>query len=316
MFYRLHSLVIDSEVPLPELPQWPEGPADFSFAVILTEQLEPQPDRWAEERRRADGRLAYALAHGAEGDRVHFPGSADFLVSTDNRQVRCHALSSVPPQTIRHLFLDLLFPFLLSRRGEIVLHGSAVARGSEAIAFVASSGCGKSTLAASFVADGFRLLSDDSVLLREEADRLLVVPSYPSLRLWPDTVSTLLGNTSTLPPVAHYLPKQRVGTEHGHFEFTDEHLPLERVYVLDQPAAADCALTPLTAREAWLHLVRNTMSLDHGNPEALKRGFDNCTRLARRPIFRLLSYRREFEVLPEVRRRVLEDLREERTISD
>jgi hypothetical protein len=310
MLYRLHSLVIASSSPLPELPEVAEATVDLTFQMLPPKELQDLPARWDHHQPRPDGQILRSFARLDDCDFVHFPGYADFLLSKDCKQIRCYPRPGVPAETVRHIFLDLVMPLVLSRRGDVVLHGSAVASDDGAIAFLGQSGSGKSTLAASFAGAGFRLLADDTVLLREDGEDLRVVPSYPGLRLWPSTVASLMGNVSNLDWVAHDLPKHRVGPEHGQFVFISDHLPLLRIYVVDKTPHAICSLAPLTARDACLHLVRNTISLDHDCPEVLRAQFETNTRLARRPIFRHLSYPRDFAALPEVQRLVQQDLRD------
>jgi hypothetical protein len=308
MFYRVHGLLIESTFPLPELPEAANGPADLKLEYLSGDQELTTPTRWDDQRRRPDGQIAWCLARQADFDQVRFPGHADFLVSKDSKLVRCRPAGGVPPETMRHLFLDILFPFLLSRHGGMVFHGSCIATERGAIAFLGGSGSGKSTLAASFVGAGFRLLADDTVLLLESGDQLEVMPSYPGLRLWPDAAAAVLGKAPSGQTVAHYLPKHRVGPVEGNYGFTGQSQHIVRICVLGKAGDARCSLQALTARDACLHLVRNTMSLDHDQAEVLKTQFETNTRLARRPIFRFLSYIRSFDVLPEVRLRVLEDL--------
>lgn len=81
-------------------------------------------------------------------------------------------------------------------RGEIGLHGSAVARGGRAVAFVGGSGMGKSTLAAALTKRGAQLLSDDAVALAiSEGAPVLALPMEATH--WLDGESrTTLGLTS------------------------------------------------------------------------------------------------------------------------
>ena len=58
-----------------------------------------------------------------------------------------------------------LLAFVLTMRGEAVLHASAVQVGDAALAFVGASGMGKSTMATLLCADGARLVTDDVLRL-------------------------------------------------------------------------------------------------------------------------------------------------------
>jgi energy-coupling factor transporter ATP-binding protein EcfA2 len=93
-----------------------------------------------------------------------------------------------------------LCPYVLSsgfaaiciQRGLLLLHASAVAIGSGAVAFTGPKGAGKSTLLGAFVGAGHAALADDMSLIETRSDQtahLWAVPGY--LRLWPDSVQAL-----------------------------------------------------------------------------------------------------------------------------
>ena len=75
-------------------------------------------------------------------------------------------------------------------RGYTMWHGSAVQNGSRTALICGEAGMGKSTLAATMVAKGGHLVSDD--LSRIDADGALIYPSSHRLKLWDDAVAHLL----------------------------------------------------------------------------------------------------------------------------
>jgi len=60
--------------------------------------------------------------------------------------------------------------YLLASRGGLVVHGCGAVRDGKAVLFPGVSGSGKSTLARLLVADGWRVLSDDRVIVHEQPD--------------------------------------------------------------------------------------------------------------------------------------------------
>ncbi len=312
MFYLLYDLVLESRLPLPELAQVTQGPADLTFHLCDPGAATAVPMRWDEERRLPDGRVWLLLAVREGRTFLRLLGQADFLICPGEKAVYCYAQADTPLESVRHALLNLVVPLVLSLRDRLILHGSAVAtpRG-EAVAFLGPSRSGKSTLAASFSVDGWRLLADDSFLLREENGQLWVKPSYPGLRLWPEAVAGLLGEGIDLPRLMPSATKYRVDSAEGRFAFSPGTVPLRRAYLLSGPDAAQpgpCSLRPLFPREALLLLARSAIRLDLRQPERMKAGFESYAQGARRPIFRQLSYRREFPFLSEVRRTILEDV--------
>ena len=69
------------------------------------------------------------------------------------------------PDLLSVLVSGTLLAFVLTMRGETVLHASAVQVGDAALAFVGASGMGKSTMATLLCADGARLVTDDVLRL-------------------------------------------------------------------------------------------------------------------------------------------------------
>jgi hypothetical protein len=217
----------------------------------------------------------------------------------------------IPPETIRHLLLNQVFPLVLSMRGKLVLHGGAVVAPLGAIAFVGASGLGKSTLTACFYRHGFPLLTDDSLLLEVQNGGLIGVPSYPSLRLWEDVVEAVLGE-QTLPPVAHYTTKMRLGPERGHIRFSPQPVPIRRIYFLVPPGSngdsAVISITPLPPSQGFIELVKHTYLMDVKDQARLREGFESLTRLVAWPLLRHLSYPRDLGRLPEVQAAILRDI--------
>nr|WP_273833232.1 aldolase [Pseudalkalibacillus sedimenti] len=73
---------------------------------------------------------------------------------------------------------------ILLQRKILALHGSAIAIDGKAYAIVGDSGAGKSTLAASFIANGYKILSDDVIPVSLSNQFPIVIPSYPQQKLW------------------------------------------------------------------------------------------------------------------------------------
>ena len=200
--YKVWDFAIGSNVPLPELPEC-NGPAEWCFELLESRGFAPNCE-WFHEWNLPDGSVWLYFGRQDSGYVLRFPGIADFLVNRRAQGVRCYPSPGVPPESIRHLFLDQVLPLVVNGPGKLVVHASAVASPYGAIAFLGRTGYGKSTLAASFSRRGFPMMTDDCLLLEEDKGRLFAVPSYPGLRLWPETVSELFALPPELSPVAHY----------------------------------------------------------------------------------------------------------------
>ena len=312
--YRVSSLTITSNVALPELPPGNGSEPQSSFHLAGAEEPRPDASDWFHRWTFPNGAYWLAFARHPSGYLLRFPDLGDFLVSADGRSVRCYPQGETPIETIRHLFLDQVFPLVLSRQGRLVIHASAVLTPAGAVAFVGSTGQGKSTLALSFATQGFPFLADDCLVLEEDQGQLMAMPSYPGLRLWPETVSEIFERAPALAEVAHYSSKKRLSPS-GELPFSREPAPLSRVYFLAEPPevqvngeASPVEIQPLAAREALLGLIRYAYLLDITDRETLRDKFDGCGRLAAMPLFYRLRFQREFSLLPQVRAAILDHL--------
>ena len=309
--YTVGGMVVESNIPLPELAGSDERDPECRFCLLETGPAEIAPTDWAYHCRLVGGVTWLSVATSSAGYLLRFPSLADFVVTDEGGTIRCHPTPDPPMETIRHLLLDQVIPRVLTRRGRLVLHASAVVLPRGAVAFLGLTGHGNSTLTATFCTEGYRLLTDDCLPIAEEDGRLLAVPSYPGLRLWPDAVSALAHIESVGPRVAHYTSKRRLASGDGGLPFCETPVPLWGLYVLGdiderkRPNAID--IVPLSAREAFRELVRHVYRLEIGDHRTHREEFDRLGRLAAVLPVRRLSFRRDFSVVPEVRAAILAD---------
>ena len=315
--YRVSNLTITSNIALPELPPGNGPEPQSSFHLASAQEPRPDASDWFHRWTFPNGADWLAFARHPSGYLLRFPDLGDFLVSADGTSVRCYPHAATPIETIRHLFLDQVFPLVLSRQGRLVIHASAVLTPSGAVAFIGSTGQGKSTLALSFATQGFPFLADDCLVLDEDHGQLIAVPSYPGLRLWPETVSEIFERAPALAEVAHYTSKKRLSPS-GELPFSRQPARLKGVYFLAgsfdgdaNPSAAPVEIQPLAAKEALLGLVRYAYLMDITDRETLREKFDRIGRLVATPLFYRLAFRREFSLLPQVRKAVLNHLGDE-----
>jgi hypothetical protein len=305
---------------------------DFLLRVFPARHEETARTGWFFERRQPTGEITLSVARDGSGYLLRFPELADFVLSPDAREIRCYPLTTTPALTLRHLFLDQVLPLALGHRRKIVLHASSVAGPEGAIAFLGESGLGKSTLTAEFAKHGCRILTDDCLLIEHAGDRLLAIPSYPSLRLWPDVVAALFQSDADLVPLAHYTDKKRLriqrvqrplegtlpsvpaafGTEpipDAEPAFSREPVPLHRVYLLqardEEEAPRAIAIEALSPKETFVALISHTFKLDIKDRRTLLEDFQALTSLAARPLFHRLSFPRDLSLVSAVRRAVL-----------
>jgi len=150
---------------------------------------------------------------------------------------------------------------LLRLRGVTCLHASAVAVDGTGLVFVGAEGAGKSTTAAAFARQGFGVISDDVAALRESGNGFYIMPAYPHLCLWPESVKLLYGSDEALPPFSPAWDKRRLALGENGTRFESRRLPLGAVYLLGE-RRADLApsFEATTPRAALLSLVADTFA--------------------------------------------------------
>ncbi len=230
---------------------------------------------------------------------LRFPALADFVVSADGCVAAAYPVPGVSTQTVEHLYLNQVLPLALSRQWKLVLHASAVDVDGHAVALLGPSGRGKSTLAASLSTRGYRFLTDDALLVEEEAGRYIIHPGHPSIRLWDDSRQALIPDTSHAALPVDYTPKARVLAD-DQVAFCDTARPLRCMYFLGEGKTDTVAIEPVGGRDAMIELVRHSFLLDIEEREMLAHHFRQLSALVGIPMFFRLDYPRRYELLPDV----------------
>jgi hypothetical protein len=157
-------------------------------------------------------------------------------------------------------FLGPVLGLVLRLRGVICLHASAVSIDDRCAVFVGSEGSGKSTTAAAFAREGFAVLSDDIVGLVERGEEFYVIPAYPRVNLWPDSVKLLYGSSDALPPLSVGWDKRGLALgEVGGPRFEQRELRLGTIYIFSDISTHPTEnIEPISKKSALLMLVGNT----------------------------------------------------------
>ena len=245
--------------------------------------------RWFHRWRFPDGRRWVAFARDPGGYILRFE-VADFDVRPGDQHIDCYPAADVPHNTLRHLVLDQVLPLIVGTTDSLALHGSVVGTEAGALAFLGESGLGKSTLAAKLGQRGCTVLSDDCCLLRRGTDHFMAVPSYPGVRLNPDSLRGVgLGGEL----VSHYSDKRRIASAEV-APFAGDPVPLARLYevaprdVLTQ--AREISITPASPRDAMYALIDYTFHLDIGHAPRLRETFELAGEIVERHGVRRLSF--------------------------
>lgn len=284
--YTAYGLHISSTLPLPEL-RVADAEADVVVRLGSVEHLsveETDSDWWLW----ATAQKAY-LFHERVGT---------FLVQ-NGREIVVDPVPGVEKPVLRIFILGSAMNLLLTQRGYLVLHASAVAISDRASAFLGTWGAGKSTMAAALHAQGHKMVTDDVAAVHVDIGCPTVLPGLPLFKLWPDSIISLAGDPETLPILHPDFEKRAYPVTN---EISQMPVVLRRIYVLSDGAAP--AIEPLEPQEALTELMPHWYGARFGTHLLEAMGlpwlFQQCVQLINQaPVYRLIRSR-SLSSLPEL----------------
>jgi len=203
-----------------------------------------------------DGQPHCSLYKGPGGDLFHFPRIGTFRLWGDRIEYDLAEGSNLAMMEI--CFLGVIFSYWQELRGRIALHASAVSVNDSAIAFLASPWSGKTSLAAALIRRQHPLISDDIACLDLATQEVLVLPSYPQMRMWPEQLDNFGCRSAGLIRVWPGVDKWFVPVgPQGFGAFCDQARPLRCIYLPRREESADSVeISLLQPGEALIELVR------------------------------------------------------------
>lgn len=284
-----------SEIPLPELPIIEAAEPDWIFRRAGT--IGPAAQYLGEDRVDAD--IGVRCSRLDDGFRLEFDDTGIFDVGSGGRDIAWTPGTTSAMELVRADLLGGVFSVALHLQGLLCLHGSAVAVGDTALAFVANKGAGKSTLATAFCVGGASLITDD-MLPVDPHGPVMAWPSMPAVRLLHDSASHLRYARGATHPATN---KYHVNELPSH-QVEQRRLPLGAVYELTPVPAGDgvpaVERIPVTGTAALGTLLRyHRAGTAIGASESLNL-FVRASEIARTvPVYRL-QVARDFGQLRDV----------------
>ena len=118
-------------------------------------------------------------------------GVARFL-ATEGRDVLIEPCGGADRMIGGAFCSSLVLPVVLQQRGVMTLHAGAVATETGAVLFLGAGGVGKSSLVATLHDRGHAMLTDDVAgVVLGTGEVPMVLPAFPGIRLWSDTLAAL-----------------------------------------------------------------------------------------------------------------------------
>jgi hypothetical protein len=204
--YRIHGLLVQSEVPLLARMEETEGngrtakaPSRMAsgrpdYRVFAREPRDcphsPPPGRLLAEKE--DQGFGYWVAEDErDSDRwtLRYAEICDFALDRRRRTITVHRDPQADPEMVPILLEGAVLAHALTADGLLALHASAIEVRGRALAIVGPSGAGKSTLAALLCAAGAHLVADDTLRVDASDTGAVCFPGTRGLRLRPQAAS-------------------------------------------------------------------------------------------------------------------------------
>ena len=208
-----------------------------------------------------------------------------FLAEAGSDLVRVWPQAEAEAAEISGEFRHQIEPIFLQADGHQVLHASGALSPAGVVAFCGQSGAGKSTLAYAMRAAGWRQFADDQVVMSVQGGRIDAVPRTFVSHLRERSQEFFgVGGQPTLETPGR-LPQRVVG-----------------VIILEPQAEAAprARATPLDASQAFAALLPHAHCFDVHNSAECQRFVEDYMTLSSLVPVRMLSYRPDFEQLPEL----------------
>ena len=243
-FHTAYGLRIEANQVVPGLVALPRPHAACDLRVTLgsspaclcADALKPDDTIYLSPCADSEGQSSLRVARLDGGAYIGFfySDGARFAIDRQGQTLWADWPSGYSVEDAATYLLGPVLGFVLRLKGITPLHASAVAIADHAVAFVGAGGAGKSTTAAAFAQLGYSVISDDVVPLREVSQEIVVVPGYPRVNLWPDSVEALLGSAGALPPITPTWGKRYLPLDQSQCRFESRHLPLRAIYLLEE----------------------------------------------------------------------------------
>lgn len=235
-----------------------------------------------------DVRICQADLSGYKVAWNHYRISADELIIaiadvgtfriTEGKLVQVHPAQKCAMSQLGVYIMGSCMGAVLHQRGLMPLHGSCVTDGVHTVLITGESGAGKSTLAAEFLSRGWKLLTDDVCAVSDPEGAAMVRPSYPSQKLWQDSLDHYGRTESDIHSLYFSEEREKFGVDVRRY-FYNGTVPLSMIVQLI-PTEDTCSISQINAFTAIEQIVQNTYRLFMIPQEHQQRHFQRCATLA------------------------------------
>ncbi len=285
--YAAFGLGIDSEVLLPEMAK-SEQPADIR--IRLAEVEAPPANHDVQHWSQVVDSAVY----------LYWEGVGKFLIR-EGTDVVVDPDPKVPMERLRLFLLGPTMGVLLHQRGLLVLHASAVSINGGAVAFMGGKRWGKSTIAATLHDRGHELAADDLLAVDPTRNEPTIMPGFPQLKLWPDSLNAIGQDPANLRKLHPVLEKREYPVT---TRFSSSALALKSIYVLDEGTepAVEALEAPAALQQLISHWYCARFSYETLQALGTESHFLHSAQIIRQTPVYVLRQPRSLSALPDVAR--------------
>ncbi|MBN2682534.1 MAG: hypothetical protein JXR58_08495 [Bacteroidales bacterium] len=288
-------LCFQSDIPLDELL-----PCEEKADVFIIEGR--TPENLAKQKKKG---ILYQAAKNQF--LLTIPETGRFYVQNGNKII-FQRFKENDDKSIRVFLLSTVLAALFIQRGLFPLHSGSVNINGTAILFSGISGAGKSSMVTGYYKQGAPVLNDDVTLITEIDNKLMVVPGFPRIKLWADTLKAFDENPDDYAKIRDSIEKRHVPI---HDVFYNEPIPVSKIFILAVRNTPGIEIKEVAGIEKFNVLRRHTFRYQFiEGLEMTKEHFQTISRIAEEvKVYRLFRPRKGFFV-PELIKAVNEKLKD------
>jgi len=232
---------------------------------------------------------------------------ADILI-VEAKNVLLVIKPNVSLDDIRLEIIHTVINELLILRNVACLHGCVLTKNGITVAFIAPSGKGKSTLAAILVEKNWALVSDDLLLLKIINNKIVAIPSFPTIRLWEESLNTLGLSYKSKKPIANRQGKYSVDAKGAYVEASAQY-ELTHLYQFDRSCHInELKLNNIDKKEQFWALLENTFDSEAQNIQADAHRFNLFSQLLSQVTCRKVLFPDNYQLLTASANGLIEDM--------
>jgi hypothetical protein len=293
-FYTAYGLVLDSEIPIPELSSTSAPSPTISLRLGRVPFSSAISDL---------GRVLYKPVSATEVI-VHYDRIGTALVRNGS-EILLESAENADPLAVRLFVLQQVFGVALLQRGYLVLHAGAAAIKGRAVAFAGPSGQGKSTIVAALNRAGFPILTDDVLAIdMSDPGKPLAWPGLTQLKLTEETRAQFAPTVVAEKSIRDRGSKKLCDVKGGKIM---KAIPVGAIYLLE--STPTLTFTPVPKARAAVELVRHTYGSRLLQAIGVsQQHFEQSVALARQIPIIILGRPRDLSLLPKIVERLKQQL--------